>query len=244
MPDIRLLHLRFPAIPLRPRHVSQFRGGVIESVGLGHDIFHNHQPERDAVHHRPALVQYRVSRRCAALWGMGEGALALEKWWLAAPDALRFGGREYPLHAAEVRRENFQLGYANDWKYYRLHDYLALNAENYRRWIDNPRLVFRAELLESALTGHLLGFCQSAGWQLPQRLEVQVADLHKRCKTRYHGVELMAFELTYRCNLLLPEGIALGKAVSHGFGVQWPAGRWEETRETSAVRRPALMDQE
>ena len=47
----------------------------------------------------------------------------------------------YPLQTAEVRRENFQLAMAPDWKYYRLHDYLMLNTENYRRWLENPRPV-------------------------------------------------------------------------------------------------------
>lgn len=234
MPTLRTLTLRFPNIPLRPRQIPQFRGGVIESAGFDQDIFHNHPPEGGSLH-RPALVQYRVSRGRAVLWGMGAGADALERWWLSAPETLRFDQREYPLQTAEVRRDNFRLDFADDWRYYRLHDYLALNAPNYRRWLDNPNLRFRAGLLESALTGHLLGFCQAAGWQLPQRLDLQVVDLHDRRKTRYHGAELMAFELTYRCNLLLPEGIALGKAVSHGFGVQWPAPAAFE--QTAATRR-------
>lgn len=226
---LRLLRLRFPNIPLRPRSIPHFRGGVIESAGQANDLFHNHAPD-GANQHRPALIQYRVAQGSACLWGMGEGALALERWWLSAPDALTFGGRTYPMQAAEVRRENTQLAMTGEkWKYYRLHDYLPLNAENYRLWLDNPRLIKRVELLEGALTGNLLGFCQAAGWRLPERLEVQVVDIHKRQKTRFHGVELMAFEITYRCNLLLPEGIALGKAVSHGFGVQWPVPRFEET---------------
>ncbi|MCB0545328.1 MAG: hypothetical protein KDC70_17500 [Saprospiraceae bacterium] len=225
--SLRLLHLRFPAIPLMPRQISRFRGGVIESAK--NDLFHNHKPD-GANEHRPALIQYRVANRCAALWGMGAGALALEHWWLSAPDGLRFGDHQYPLQSAEVHRENFQLAMTGDWKYYRLHDYLALNTENYQRWLNNPRLIFRVELLETALTGHLLGFCQSAGWQLPARLEVQVVDIHKRRKTRYHDVDFMAFEVSYRCNLLLPAGIALGKAVSHGFGVQWPLPRFEEAQ--------------
>lgn len=238
---LRLLRLRFPTIPLLPRQIPRFRGGVIESAGRGNDLFHNHKPD-GAEQHRPALIQYRVAKGCAALWGMGEGALALERWWLSAPDALHFGGRQYPLQSAEVRRENFQLAMSADWKYYRLHDYLALNAENYHRWLDNPRMVFRAELLETVLTGHLLGFCQSAGWLLPERLEVQVVDIHKRRKTQYHGVDLMAFELSYRCNLLLPDGVALGKAVSHGFGVQWPLLRYEET--TVPALRKAMTESE
>ena len=61
-------------------------------------------------------------------------------------------------------------------------------------------------------------------------------DLHDRRKTRYHDTELMAFDLCSRCNLLLPEDIALGKAVSHGFGVQWPAPA--AFLDAATVRRP------
>lgn len=241
--SLRLLSLRFPAIPLYPRRIPQFRGGVIETAGetADADLFHNHAPD-GADQHRPALIQYRAVQGRACLWGMAAGAQALERWWLSAPDALRFGGRAYPLHAAEVRRETALLGHTQpgQWTYYRLHDYLALNADNYRRWLDTPRLVFRAELLETALAGHLLGFCQNAGWWLDERLEVQVVDVHRRRKTRYHGVELMAFELTYRCNLLLPDGIALGKAVSHGFGVQGLLPRFEAAPARRAA--PALAE--
>lgn len=228
---LRTLALRFPAIPLLPRDIPRFRAGVCESAGMDNDLFHNHadRNRREPVHNRPALVQYRVVRGRACVWGMGEGAIALERWWLSAPDALRFGGRTYPLHAAEVRRENTTLAMTEPgaWKYYRLHDYLPLNTDNYQRWLDNPSLVFRACLLESVLTGHLLGFCQAAGWWLTERLQTEVVDLHSRRKTRYHDNDLMKFELTYRCNLLLPDNIALGKAVSHGFGVQWPVPRFE-----------------
>lgn len=240
---LRLFSLRFPAIPLHPRLIPKFRGAVIERVtGDSADLFHNHSPEGGNLH-RPALIQYRVAGGQACLWGMGEGARALERWWLEAPDSLRFDGRTYPLHSAEVRRQTATLPLTSpgDWKYYRLHDYLALNADNYRRWLDNPRLLYRAELLETALTGHLLGFCQAAGWRLPARLELQLVDIHQRRKTHYHGTALMGFELSYRCNLLLPEGIALGKAGSHGFGQQWPLPRFEETAPTEAPARLEML---
>lgn len=236
---LRILRLRFPNIPLHPGDIPRFRAGVCENAGLENDIFHNHADrslESDAVRQRPALINYRVVRGRACLWGMGEGANALERWWLAAPDALVFGGKHYPLHSAEVRRENFNLDTMHDgeWKYYRLHDYLPLNPENYRRWLDTPSLVERAALVETILTGNLLGWCQAAGWWLDERLRLQVVDIHDRRKTNFKNVDLMKFELTYRCNLVLPEGIALGKAVSHGYGVQWPAPRFEETADRGA----------
>lgn len=227
-PELRLLELRFPDVPLYPRQIARWRGAVAESAGLERDIFHNHRPEGDGVQHRPALIQYRSSKGCAVLWGMNAGADALGHWYAGAPERLCVDGRERSLERAELRRSRHALRMTGDrWRYYRLHDYLALNPANYRSWLDERRLIGRAALLENALTAHLLAFCQAAGWWLPARLEAELVELHRYQKVAYHGAELLAFELTYRCNLDLPEGIALGKAVSHGFGVQWKAPRFE-----------------
>lgn len=229
MPTYSSFSIRFPSIPLKPHQISAFRAAVCESAGLQQDIFHNHAGPvgDDTRHHRPALIQYRVDQGCALIWAYGAGAKALEQWLIQAPRELTMGGRNYRLNVIEIRRDEFELDMSEHWQYYRVHDYLALNAENYAYWQSNRRLQDRVVLLEKVLIGHVLGFCQSAGWWLPNNLVLELVDIHDRRKTRYHGVELLAFELSFRCNLLLPPNIALGKAVSHGFGVQWPLPRYE-----------------
>ena len=42
-------------------------------------------------------------------------------------------------------------------------------------------------------------------------------------KVRLHGNSMIAFNITYDANVLLPSGIALGRGVSTGFGWQAPA---------------------
>ena len=53
-------------------------------------------------------------------------------------------------------------------------------------------------------------------------------------KVRLHGNPMIAFNITYDANVLLPSGIALGRGVSTGFGWQVPARvgvRPEQSRE-------------
>lgn len=225
-PTLRTLQLSFPHIPLFPRLIPQWRGAVVETAGRDADIFHNHRPEGPATLHRPALIHYRCAGGHAVLWGMNEGADALLRWHGELSDAIYMGGRAYATNPVALQRSRQTLEIEADWHYYRIKDYLALNTQNYRAWLGEHRLLARMKMLEQALAAHLLAFCQAAGFWLPAHLEVELVEWHGYQKTRYHGVEMVSFELTYRTKLALPDGVALGKAVSHGFGVQGRAPRY------------------
>jgi Cas6b C-terminal domain/Cas6b N-terminal domain len=233
--SLRTLAIHFPTIELFPRQIPAWRNAVIESLEQCNGLdaaasshFHNHVEDSAATLHRPALVQYRCKGGKAMLWGMNEGATLLGQWLAEAPQQFRLHGQTVPLNPVQLERTSTPLRLTTDWQYYRLHDYLALNVDNYRRWLDEPKLSTRIQLMEQALTGHLLGFCKAAGYWLPegQRLEVDLVEQHGYRKVRYHDVNLLAFELTYRVNLCLPDEVALGKAVSHGFGVQRKAPKY------------------
>jgi len=220
VPVLRSIELRFPGVPLWPRLIPKWRAAVIESAGLENNIFHNHQAEGNGTLYRPALIQYRCAQGCAVLWGMNEGVDALLRWHAEAPESITLDGRTGKLDTLESKRSRTPLEMSEDWHYYHISDYLALNADNFKKWVAEPRLIGRFELLEKALAAHLLAFCKAAGWWLPERLKVEMVEIHQHKKTYYHQIPLVAFGLTYRCNLKLPDGIALGKATSHGFGVQ------------------------
>ncbi|MCB0561809.1 MAG: hypothetical protein H6573_35105 [Lewinellaceae bacterium] len=80
------------------------------------------------------------------------------------------------------------------------------------------------------------------GYRLPERLEVNLHEIQFMKKVRLHGNPMIAFNITYNANVLLPSGIALGRGVSTGFGWQAPARvdlrqdkAWEEREEASAA---------
>lgn len=81
------------------------------------------------------------------------------------------------------------------------------------------------------------------GYRLPERLEVNLHEIQFMKKVRLYGNPMIAFNITYDANVLLPSGIALGRGVSTGFGWQVPArvgirpekaGREQEQVEVSA----------
>jgi hypothetical protein len=106
-----------------------------------------------------------------------------------------------------------------------LYKWLALNEDNYARWQRCQSLGERIALLERILTAQIITLAKGIGWQIPDLLEVRIQHLQQTQRIVYRGTNLVAFNIAYTANVLLPPHIALGKAVSHGFGWQVPVGK-------------------
>lgn len=250
-PTLRTLSLSFD-LPLSHRQIPQWRGAFVELAGLENDLFHNHQNELKveevledfdlqgeagsssepvaapatapgtAYHYRYPLIQYRAMKGQASLFALNEGIEAVQTvlsnntWnitWEKEPLLLQITG---------MQMQEYQLRMFNRPKTYQLYKWLALNPDNYEKWQRCSSLVERAALLERVLAGHILAFASSIGWRLPERLEVQLQNINATNKVVCHGAPVIAFDVTYSANILLPAHIALGKSVSHGFGWQIP----------------------
>lgn len=217
----RLLHLTFD-LPLYPRQLAQWRGAFLEMAGWENSLLHNHK-SAEASHYRYPLVHYRIWHGKAAITAINEGveaiqgALATNTWditWEGAPQQLQVEGLNMKEHHLRMLPRP---------KTYKLFKWLALNQENYERWQREKSLVKRAALLENILAGQILGFCTAMDYRLPERLEVNLHEIQFMKKVRLHGNPMIAFNITYDANVLLPSGIALGRGVSTGFGWQVPA---------------------
>ncbi len=231
--SIPILKVTLKDIRLYPKQIRYLRAAVAEAAGMEKDLFHNH---RNAVetseietdgsatdyHYRYPLIQYRSEGGHAVLFGIGKGASALRTFLLLSGDFLAIGAKKYMLKNMEVFQQTALLQLEEHWHGYRLKDWLALNQEQYQLWKNHPRLRERATLLEKQLTAHVLTFCRDLEWELPGRMELELTDLHHKKWVSIHGSRALAFDVSYRSNLLLPDHIAMGRGVSHGFGVQHP----------------------
>ena len=217
---MRLLHLVLD-LPLHHRDISGFRAAVASAAGYEHDLLHNHRPD-GTVQYRYPLVQYRADGGRAGLIGLADGAEAIYAWYQRAENRLYWNEADhsFKLHTLDLR--DFPLRYHETPTPYRLTQWLALNERHYHNWQQLPDLAARSQELERLLVAHILTFCRAVNWRLPERLEVSLQDIHAVRRTRFLGVNLMAFDVHFRCNLRLPYGIGLGKGVSHGFGVCRP----------------------
>ena len=243
---IETLKIRFD-LPLLPKHIYQFRGAMADAAGWEHNLFHNHgyQPPEQAeqpnaasdrltkaadlpkqlskaVFYRYPLIQYRSEGGKAAIWAMGDGIEAIRQWMNDGLDNFRIGGRRKPLKIVDFKGTDFYLRRTEELHTYRLMDWLALNQVNYQRWQKIGRYIERITLLEEVLAGQLLSFATAAGWQIPERFEVQLYNVRSARPVQVHGSEKIAFNILYKTNLCLPPSIAVGRSTAFGFGVQQP----------------------
>ncbi|MEL6676288.1 MAG: CRISPR-associated endonuclease Cas6 [Bacteroidota bacterium] len=237
-------------LPLRPSQISQWRGAVAESAGwTENDLFHNHArvevvPEtlppsgksqheistlaapavtlKDRYLYRYPLIQYRVIDGRAALFAVGEGVPALRSWLMNRPDEFIIGKQKGRLLIQGLQEQVHELKVLPQARLYRLMDYQALNQENYQRWKAADSLVERVHLLDQLLNNHLIGLAKGLDWQIQERFEARLLNLRKIRTVKTHGSERLAFNLIIKTRLDLPPGIAIGKAVSHGFGTLQP----------------------
>jgi len=219
---MRLLSLSF-ALPLPQRDIAGFRASVARAAGLEHDLFHNHEAgEGKGVQYRYPLVQYRSEYGLATIIGIDQGGDAIYNWYSRSNNSLWWNEAEHTLRIERLNVQEYALRYHDTPQPYRLRQWLALNQEKYRDWQQLSHLQARAAMLDRILVANILTFCRAVGWRLPERLEANVQAIVATRRTGLLGNAMIGFEVDFTCNLLLPNEIGLGKAVSHGYGVCRP----------------------
>jgi len=236
MPDInspllRILHLSFD-LPIIPPQLNRWRGAFNELAGSGHSLLHNHQVDGSCAYRYP-LVQYRSWRGKAALTAINEGVEVIQEVLARQDWGINWEGERIQLHVEGLSMREHHLRMSSSPKTYQIRKWLALNQDNYEQWQRSNSLIDRAAMLERILAGQLLGFCSAMGYRLPEHLEVSLHDIQRMRKLRLHGNPMIAFDISYSANLILPAGVAIGRGVSVGFG------RMDKYRKYPPRRREA-----
>ena len=216
MATLRCLRIRFDNT-LSAGELAAFRGAVAAKAGWEHTLFHNHEPDGQ-LRYRYPLIQYQRIGQNPALVCLNEGVEAAQHF-LTHPDwELDLNGRPMQLQVGQIQMREHQLKVSEQPYTYHLHQWLALNQENYRRYMQQPGLAARLQLLERILTGNLLSMATGLGWQVEGPLSVELLDLHPPRPVKTYGHGTLAFDATFRANVLLPDGLGLGKHASLGHG--------------------------
>jgi|GEM_PF-888110 len=228
---IRTFDLTF-SLRIYPRQLPHWRGAFIEMAGKENDLFHNHD-QGNGNHYRYPLIQYRVNKGKAGIFAINEGVDALQDVLFSTDWKINWNGKPLALSVSNPKKGNHMLQMTDTLRHYKLFKYLPFNADNYQAWLRCRNLTERIALLERVLASHHIAFFADIGWRLPERLEISLQNIQLTQTVKCHDVPMLAFNLTYAANVLLPTGLALGKAVSHGFGWSAPARvkqAWKESR--------------
>lgn len=214
---IRTLLVKFDHI-LKPWEVSAFRGAIIEKVGRENILFNHHIDDHKYLYRYP-LIQYKSLNQKPSIFCFGEGVDEIHKLFAKNSWEILLKSKKVSLKVDELRLETTGITIADTYRYYNIHNWLALNVKNHQEYNSLKYDVDRFEMLEKILIGNILSFAKGIDWQISSEVKVRVSEVIKTYDTKYKSTHLKAFDVSFRSNISLPDFMGLGKGVSHGYGM-------------------------
>lgn len=194
---------------------KQLRGALAQTFA-DDDLFHQHDPASGKPLYRYPLVQYRWRARQGVVVGWRDAAsrlLALP--WLDLE--LRLGEESAMVDDAALTLQHGQFGVSERLLRYRfMTPVLLFKSENYRRYQVMDEAGQRAER-DRLLVSNLLTAMRGLDVTFPERLYATFTQI-KTQTCHYKNQDLLGVSGEFICNAIIPDGLALGHAVSHGFG--------------------------
>lgn len=204
-------------------HIAQyevplFRGAVIGSMqGTANELYHNHTD--DSVAYRYPKVQYKRINKSAAIVAVDEGADIIGQFLSSDDTCLSIGKRKENFVVKDIRADQYLVQEWDSIFEYYLRKWLPLNSENYKEYVNIDDLSEKVSFLERILIGNILSFAKGIGVTLKPNIECRLTSMAAPRLQKYKGVKMMAFDVSFKANVLLPDYIGIGKGVSLGFGI-------------------------
>lgn len=225
-------------LSITPQQIYDFRGALIDFVGLENDLFHNRELLPDGGLGNPLQrypkIQYRFQEGKAAIWGINEGAAALKKMLNKNLNEFEMYGVQTPLRVFQkLEDKNFQPQVGEN-HIYRLRHFVPFNDVKDKEWQTKDTYHEKISMLEQIILNELVLFSYATQWQLPEkpRLTVTLKDiLHQSTahfktrneQNRFVNKYAKSFDIIFQTNALLPEGIGLGRHKAYGYGFVYPS---------------------
>lgn len=213
--------IRFPELKLHPSAGHKLRGYFGNLFKERSPLLHNHLTDGTAIYRYP-LVQYKIIGGTPTLLGLGEGATLLAELFLKIKE-ICLEDQVYIIYAKNIETSKTNIGVnpAELYEYRFSTLWMCLNDRNHTKYmtVDDAG---KSALLKSILTGNLLSLFKGIGYTEPERILAKLKV--KETNTKFKNKQMMAFSGSFTCNVVLPEGIGIGKAVSRGYGAV--VGSW------------------
>jgi Cas6b C-terminal domain/Cas6b N-terminal domain len=213
---IPITTIRFPELTLQTRDGHKLRGFFGNFFQDHSPLLHNHFDDGSLRYAYP-LVQYKVLHTVPTLVGLGEGATLLAQLFLSIRQ-IDIDGHTIPVLSKHIEHAQTTIGLADTLHQYQFQTlWMALNQENYRDYRQRDEAGQRAQLIR-VMTSQLLALFKDVGLWLPPENRIMLALNVQERTTQFKNQTMMAFAGGFTANVILPDGIGLGKGVSRGFG--------------------------
>ncbi|GIV35222.1 MAG: hypothetical protein KatS3mg031_2757 [Chitinophagales bacterium] len=203
---------------IRPFEIEAFRGAVIQKAGLENTVFHNHYADGRYVYQYP-LIQYKAARGKPVLFCVDQGVDEVHHFFTNKNWDVHISGRTLHLKISRLDLKSCNLNVWNQHFNYRISHWLALNQENYKKYLGLHTDDDRRQMLARILTGNVISFAKSVKWEVDKPVETRITEMVRQKTMLYKNNKLLAFDVIFSANVSLPDWLSLGKGASHGFGV-------------------------
>lgn len=198
--------------------LSAFRGAVIEKVGRDEVVFHNHVGDTKFVYQYP-LIQYKTVNMQPAIVCLDEGVDEIHKLFEQRNWTINLLGKPVELKVDRLDLRTTNLTVLDKNFEYNLYRWQALNDKNFKDYNRLNTLTEKIQMLERILTGNILSFAKGMDWHIEKAIQLSITDVALERLNKMKDIQVTVLDISFRCNVVLPDWIGLGKGVSKGFGV-------------------------
>lgn len=204
------------ALRASPLQLAARWRGAVGALFSDDSAFHGHDGEQTAPH--TPEVHYRWVEGQPALYAIGSAAQrAMAHPWPGT--SVRIGDDARSVLHVDWSVSSVQRAFSRRLVRYEFGaPWIALNQANHARYKPLDERGRRA-LLDRIVVGNLLTMSQGFGWFYePDETVYAAFDPTREVPCVVKDTSLIGFEGSFVTNLELPDDLALGRSVSHGFG--------------------------
>ncbi len=217
MKKLRILKIVFEP-EIKKYQIPGFRGAVVEKVGRESTLFHNHL--QHGFRYRYPLIQYKRIKGKASIICIDQGVDEIYHFFQNKDWRVKIYDEEIELKIGNLSVNQFNMQVWNNFFYYRINTWLALNEKNQTEYEKLESLTDKIAFLENILTANILSFAKGIDWHIEdKKIEVKIINITDQGLAKFKRIIRPFFSVEFKTNVFLPNYIGLGKAASHGYGV-------------------------
>ena len=213
---IRILQVVFDT-EIKAFEIPAFRGAIIKKVGLENILFHNHLDGNGFLYKYP-LIQYKVVNNHPTIICFDYGVDEIHKFFENTDWSIKISDRWLNMKIERLNMNQFTMNVWDKMFNYRIYNWIALNKKNYELYQKLEGIVEQTQFLEKKLVGNILSFAKGIEWTIDKEVKLNITKIHDTRPVSLKGQKLLGFNLDFKCNVLIPSNIGLGKSVSVGYG--------------------------
>lgn len=195
-----------------------FRGAILNALeGKADLLYHNHMDNHKFRYSYP-LIQYKRIHKKAAILCVAKGVEAIGEFLASQKFSMVIGSRSVQLEIESINSKKFLIQVWDSVFRYRIRNWIALNSENYQKYIEMDEISSRITFLESILTGNLLSLAKGLGIDIDKEIVCKLLSINDPRLMNIKETKMMAFDVEFKTNLSIPDYVGIGKHSSIGFG--------------------------